>query len=106
MILNKAARDHYVLDVVTTNRVTGAVLAGLGYAASFDRGGTWHPPYRVELLDHGERLWWLLSGPRFVDPGDGAGAVPVLRSVRPLLRTVDFPEVLIDPCPTVTVDGR
>jgi hypothetical protein len=65
--------------------------------ASFDAGRTWHPGEQV-----GQDTRWLLRGSAI--PDDPARpAVEVALTVRPLVRGVDDPEVVVRDAPHVIV---
>lgn len=90
MNLNRHAREFYTLGIVTQPPITT-------WEASFDAGRTWHPGEQV-----GQDTRWLLRGSAI--PDDPARpAVPVVKSVRPLVRGVDDPEVVVRDAPHVIV---
>lgn len=88
MILSQHAREFYTLAIVTDPPVTA-------WEASFDGGRTWHAGQAV-----GGDTRWLLRGPAVPDD-PGRPAVPVTRSVQPLVRGIDEPEVLIRVAPYI-----
>ena len=90
MNLNRHAREFYTLGIVTQPPITT-------WEASFDAGRTWHPGEQV-----GQDTRWLLRGSAI--PDDPARpAVEVALTVRPLVRGVDDPEVVVRDAPHVTV---
>ena len=90
MNLNRHAREFYTLGIVTQPPITTS-------EASFDAGRTWHPGEQV-----GQDTRWLLRGSAI--PDDPARpAVEVALTVRPLVRGVDDPEVVVRDAPHVIV---
>ncbi len=90
MNLNRHAREFYTLGIVTQPPITT-------WEASFDAGRTWHPGEQV-----GQDTRWLLRGSAI--PDDPARpAVEVALTVRPLVRGVDDPEVVVRDAPHVIV---
>ena len=90
MNLNRHAREFYTLGIVTQPPITT-------WEASFDAGRTWHPGEQV-----GQGTRWLLRGSAI--PDDPARpAVEVALTVRPLVRGVDDPEVVVRDAPHVIV---
>ena len=90
MNLNRHAREFYTLGIVTQPPITT-------WEASFDAGRTWHPGEQV-----GQDTRWLLRGSAI--PDDPARpAVEVALTVRPLVRWVDDPEVVVRDAPHVIV---
>ena len=90
MNLNRPAREFYTLGIVTQPPITT-------WEASFDAGRTWHPGEQV-----GQDTRWLLRGSAI--PDDPARpAVEVALTVRPLVRGVDDPEVVVRDAPHVIV---
>ena len=90
MNLNRHAREFYTLSIVTQPPITT-------WEASFDAGRTWHPGEQV-----GQDTRWLLRGSAI--PDDPARpAVEVALTVRPLVRGVDDPEVVVRDAPHVIV---
>ena len=90
MNLNRHAREFYTLGIVTQPPITT-------WEASFDAGRTWHPGEQV-----GQDTRWLLRGSAI--PDDPARpAVEVALTVRPLVRGVDDPEVVVRDTPHVIV---
>ena len=90
MNLNRHAREFYTLGIVTQPPITT-------WEASFDAGRTWHPGEQV-----GQDTRWLLRGSAI--PDDPARpAVEVALTVRPLVRRVDDPEVVVRDAPHVIV---
>ena len=90
MNLNRHAREFYTLGIVTQPPITT-------WEASFDAGRTWHPGEQV-----GQDTRWLLRGSAIPDdPARPAVEVPL--TVRPLVRGVDDPEVVVRDAPHVIV---
>ena len=90
MNLNRHAREFYTLGIVTQPPITT-------WEASFDAGRTWHPGEQV-----GQDTRWLLRGSAI--PDDPARpAVEAALTVRPLVRGVDDPEVVVRDAPHVIV---
>ena len=90
MNLSRYAREFYTLGIVTQPPITT-------WEASFDAGRTWHPGEQV-----GQDTRWLLRGSAI--PDDPARpAVEVALTVRPLVRGVDDPEVVVRDAPHVIV---
>ena len=90
MNLNRHAREFYTLGIVTQPPITT-------WEASFDAGRTWHPGEQV-----GQDTRWLLRGSAIPDDPDRP-AVEVTLTVRPLVRGVDDPEVVVRDAPHVIV---
>lgn len=90
MRLHPTGREYYDPGPATEPAVTA-------WEASFDGGDTWHAPTTV---DDGRPLW-LIAGPN-ADPDAQVLAV-VDRTVRPLLRATDTPELLVQRGPVVKV---
>lgn len=86
MILNRRAREFYVLAIGTEPAVTV-------WEASFDGGATWAPG-----TPDGDGWQWLVAGP--LAPTDEPCTV-IDRTVTPLIRAVDTPEILIRATPTI-----
>ena len=90
MNLSRYAREFYTLGIITDPQI-------VAWEASFDGGRTWHPGEQV-----GADTRWLLRGTAI--PDDPARpAVPVVKSVRPLVRGIDDPEVVVRDAPHVIV---
>ena len=90
MNLNRHAREFYTLGIVTQPPITT-------WEASFDAGRTWHPGEQV-----GQDTRWLLRGSAIPDD-PACPAVEVALTVRPLVRGVDDPEVVVRDAPHVIV---
>ena len=86
MILHRRAREFYSLAIATEPAVAG-------WEASFDGGATWATGAAVT---GGWR--WLVAGPQA--PLDEPASV-IDRSVVPLVRAVDTPEILVRAAPTI-----
>ena len=89
MNLNRHAREFYTLGIVTQPPITT-------WEASFDAGRTWHPGEQV-----GQDTRWLLRGSAI--PDDPARPAVQGLTVRPLVRGVDDPEVVVRDAPHVIV---
>ena len=90
MNLNRHAREFYTLGIVTQPPITT-------WEASFDAGRTWPPGEQV-----GQDTRWPLRGPATPD-APARPAVEVALTVRPLVRGVDDPEVVVRDAPHVIV---
>ena len=89
MILHRHAREFYTLTITTDPPITG------GWEASFDAGQTWVPGEPA-----GASWRWLLAGTQA--PTDQPCTI-VTRSVSPLVRAIDHPEIVVRAAPTVYV---
>ena len=88
MILDRAAREYYALEISTTPDVAA-------WEASFDDGTTWVPSTTVGT-DGFYR--WLVAGP---DVAPGEGATILAASVVPIVRATDSPEIIPRPGPGI-----
>lgn len=91
MRLHRQGREFYTL-AITTNPAVGAA-----WEASFDAGSTWTPG---QPADEGWR--WLVRGPACPDDPTYPAAL-VTRSLYPLVRAVDHPELVIRNAPIITI---
>lgn len=84
MKLERDAKQYYDPGPQTTPAVDPAV-----WYASFDGGDTWFPSSVIES----GRPKWLVAGP----DAETSGAVAVIDedTVRPRLRAVDVPEIIV-----------
>ena len=88
MNLSTHAREFYTLTITTDPPVAA-------WQASFDDGRTWHDGQPT-----GGDTRWLLRGPTV--PEDTARpAAPITRSVRPLIRATDDPEIVVRGAPYI-----
>jgi hypothetical protein len=96
MRLRRESREFYDLTITTDPPV-------VGWEASFDSGETWHDGELVDVDDPeigALRQRWLVAGTE----ADDAGAVAVItRSISPLLRASDDPELVVRRGPTIYV---
>lgn len=90
MILHRQARELHVVEIVTDPPT--AISA---WEASYDDGVTWVPPVTA-----GARTGWLLAGPACTE-APAAGQVTITRTVTPLFRLRDKPELVIRDGPQV-----
>lgn len=88
MQLNRQAVEWYALEITTDPTVTG-------WEASFDDGTTWLASTTV-----GTDGWfrWLVAGPDAPTPGS---ATVLAASLRPLVRAVENPEVVVRDAPRI-----
>lgn len=95
MKLKRNGREYYHLQIDTDPAITG------GWEMSIDGGSTW---ISGEAVDGGAR--WLLRGPTFVQGGNipAAASTPITTSVRPQIRAIDTPEVVVRDAPTIRLD--
>ena len=84
MQLNRAAREYYRLHVTTDPAVTAP------WEASFDGGQTWYAGTDPGG-DTGD-VMWLVAGP---DAEQGPAVAVLTGTVRPMLRAIDNPEIVI-----------
>ena len=88
MILDRAAREFYALEISTTPDVAA-------WEASFDDGTTWVPSTTVGTDGY---YRWLVAGP---DVAPGEGATVLAASVVPIVRAIDSPEIIPRPGPGI-----
>ena len=92
MRLHRQAREFYTLTITTSPQISGV------WEASFDGGDTWSAGQATA-----DGAWrWLLRGPdRPDDPQYPAQVVTC--SVKPLVRAVDIPELVVRSAPYVSI---
>lgn len=91
MRLHRQAREFYTLVITTMPAVSG------GWEASFDHGVTW-----TAGIAAGDGWRWLVRGPGC--PDDPAyPSSPVARTVHPLVRAVDHPELVVRNAPLISI---
>jgi hypothetical protein len=92
MILKRAGREYYSLELTTTPAVSG-------WDASFDAGTTWQTGIPA-TVDGAACQQWLLAGP---DAALGTAVKQLTDSVTPLLRATSSPEIIIRDAPKIAV---
>ncbi|MCW2756341.1 MAG: hypothetical protein JWO46_87 [Nocardioidaceae bacterium] len=98
MDLSRYGREFYTVEIATDPQVTD-------WEASFDGGTTWADGEEVEAE---ENTWrWLVHGAAFVpaegDVNESQLAAALVDVVRPHVRAVDNPEVVVRLSPTITI---
>lgn len=98
MELSNHGREFYALQITTTAS-DGDPIPLSGWEASFDRGTTW---VATVVRDLGGEDWatWLIAG---VDAEEGNAVAVIARSMTPLVRAIDNPEILVDRAPVITI---
>ena len=93
MILFKAAREFYSLQLITTPPVAAT------WEASFDRGVTWvtGTPATVNGV---AVTRWLLAGP---SAALGTSVAQIAATVTPMVRVQEAPEIIIRDAPQVVI---
>lgn len=93
-MLHREGRQYYALRIETDEPATG-------WEASFDGGATYVPAVEAD----GESRW-LVNGPTF-DPDSAplAPSILIAANMRPLLRLIDNPEVIVHQGPAIILEG-
>lgn len=98
MRLDRHARENYELQIATTASDGDPIAAG-EWEASFDGGENF---VAATVITHDTEDWsaWLLAGP---DAEVGTSVAVLSRSMRPLVRAVDNPEIIVRDAPRVVL---
>ena len=91
MRLHRQGREFYTLAITTSPAVAAA------WEASFDGGATWAAGQAA-----GDGWRWLVRGPMCPDDPTYPAAL-VARSLYPLVRAFDHPELVIRNAPIITI---
>ena len=92
MILKRAGREYYTLEITTSPAVAG-------WDASFDAGVTWQAGTPA-TVDGAACHQWLLAGP---DATLGTAVKQLTGPVAPWLRATSSPEIIVRDAPPIGI---
>lgn len=110
MRLNRQGRETYAIQLTTTT-TAGDPIEPDAWEASFDHGENYvaasvltlaEPWTDTDGVTHepGDLSSWLLAGP---DAEEGSAVAVIAASIRPLVRAIDSPEIIVRTAPQVTL---